>query len=691
MNTCLRSGLPSTAEDLLQLLESWVEKNWLREIDLALARFFWNEAPDADPLLLLGTALASHQLGRGHVCIDLQQLLDDPYMTLSLPPENNSNLPWETLTTPSEILSDITWQHWCRKLRHPSLVSEGAGNTPLVFSGGRLYLRRYWQYERSLEAEIGRRLAQTETIERSLPSEELKQLLSLLFPQSVECNDGPEKTNWQKIACALAARNAFSMITGGPGTGKTTTVVRLLALLQSLTLKTNGNSHPLRISLAAPTGKAAARLRESISSAIHQLPSDLFGQQELRDAIPSKVITLHRLLGSRPDSRMFRHNARNPLALDVLIVDEASMVDLEMMAAVMSALPDHARLVLLGDKDQLASVEAGSMLGELCRHAHAGHYTKATLSWLHNVTGEKIDTHLSDPEGTPLNQSTVMLRHSHRFSSASGIGRLAEAVNSGDPKQIEHVWDRGYPDLQKHDLKTLLDPTLDALILGCAKPDSSTARQQGYAHYLQVMSTSHPAMDANLSEFDEWARRVIRAYGRFQILCALRNGPYGVFGLNQRIQESLARNGLINLSSNWYQGRPVLVTRNNYQLGLMNGDIGITLRYPQRDKNSGEIRWVTRVAFPKSEGTNGTHWVLPGRLSSVETVYAMTVHKSQGSEFDHAVLLLPPRVGPVITRELVYTGITRAKKWFTFVSTGNPRIMGEAATCTVQRSGGLFL
>lgn len=680
----------STAADLLQLLESWVQKKWLREIDLALARFFWSEAPNADPLLLLGAALTSHQLGRGHVCLDLQQTLNDPYMALSLPPENADSPAWESPPLPAAILSCITQQHWRDKLQHPSLVSEGTGNTPLVFANQRLYLRRYWQYERSVEAAIEHRLVQTRTIAQGLPKGKLKQLLSGLFPESSN-NTVTSAVDWQKIACALAARSAFSIITGGPGTGKTTTVVRLLALLQSLALMETDNIRPLRIRLAAPTGKAAARLRESINNALLQLPPSLCEQEGLRDAIPTTVITLHRLLGSRPNSRQFRHNACNPLALDVLVVDESSMVDLEMMAALMSALPDDARLVLLGDKDQLASVEAGSMLGELCRHAKEGHFTNETMAWVLEITEEKIDATLLDPAGSPLDQSTVMLRQSRRFTSESGIGRLAEAVNSGDPIQIEHVWNSHYPDLKKYDLKTILDTTLDSLIRGSVGSTSDTVRQSGYAHYLQVMSAGQPSMDAEISEFDEWARNVISAYSRFQILCVLRNGPHGVNGLNERISESLFQNGLIDTSLPWYQGRPVLVTRNDYPTGLMNGDIGITLRYPQRSKANGESQWVTRVAFPKSDGSNGIHWILPSRLMSVETVYALTVHKSQGSEFDHCVLLLPPRLSPVLTRELVYTGITRARKWFSLVSVGNPGIMGEAATCTVQRSGGLFL
>lgn len=680
----------NTTEDLMQLLETWVERKWLREIDLALTRFFWSEVPDAEPLLLFASALTSHQLGRGHICLDLQYTLDNPYLSLSLPPEGNNGPALANTPLPSDILSGITPQYWYSKLQHPSLVSRGAGNTPLVFSGWHLYLRRYWQYERNVEIAIRHRLAQTKNIEIGLPQEYCKEMLSRLFPATAT-NASANTTDWQKIACALAARSAFSIITGGPGTGKTTTVVKLLILLQSLAIKGGSDTRPLRIRLAAPTGKAAARLRESISGTLERLPSSVLKLDGLREAIPTKVTTLHRLLGSRPNHRQYRHDARNPLALDILVVDEASMVDLEMMAAVLSALPDHARLILLGDKDQLASVEAGSMLGELCRRAKDGNFTQETMAWLLNITGENIEEALLNPAGTQLDQNTVMLRYSHRFTAGSGIGQLAEAVNNGDALQIERIWNRRYPDLKKHDLETIQDPALDSLIIGTTDSTTALTRQKGYAHYLLLMANQHPSIHADISEFDNWARTVIAAYDQFQVLCALRNGPHGVTGLNQRISEALSRHRLIDVSTPWYQGRPVLVTRNDYRLGLMNGDIGITLRYPQRDKRSGETHWVTRVAFPKNDGINGIHWILPSRLLSVETVYALTVHKSQGSEFEHCVLLLPPQLNPALTRELVYTGITRARKWFSLISVGNPRIMSEASTRTVQRSGGLSL
>jgi exodeoxyribonuclease V alpha subunit len=669
------------ASAMIALLESWVQHDWLRPLDLALTRFLWEEADDAAPELLLAVALTSHQLGRGHVCLDLQATLNDPYMALSLPPDRFGDEEAEAIKLPSDLLTGLSLANWATKLKHDDLVGEGAGKTPLVFDGQRLYLRRYWQYERSVESAIDHRLSLDEKIRETLPEAELQHYLAELF-SSEETN---EETDWQKVACGLAARSAFSIITGGPGTGKTTTVVKLLALLQSIAFNQEP-ARPLRIRLAAPTGKAAARLKESISGAIDRLPESVLAQTGLREAIPTEVITLHRLLGSRSNSRQFRHDARNPLVLDVLVVDEASMVDLEMMAALLLALPDHARLILLGDKDQLASVEAGSVLGQLCSRALEAHFIPDTVTWIEGVCGQTITAEFIDRQGLALDQHIIMLRKSHRFTATSGIGQLAKAVNAGDTEQIGQVWQQGYADLARLDLPDIDDEALDKLLTGS---DASQAGKS-YAHYLSVIAEKRPALDAGKEAFDRWALEVLTVHGQFQVLCALRNGPFGVTGLNQRISDVLDKQGLIQAKSAWYEGRPVLVTKNDYHFGLMNGDIGIALSYPQLDKRSGQLSWVLRVAFPKSECSQGIHWILPSRLLSIETVFALTVHKSQGSEFEHCALILPPKRNPVLTRELVYTGITRAKNMFTLVSIGNPEMINEASKGRVLRAGGLL-
>jgi|SRR5471030_2078224 len=678
----------NSREEIAHLLASWVECGWLRELDRALVTFLAKQSPDAQPLLLLATALTSYQLGRGHVCLDLQATLADSAFSLSLPPEGDHAD--GAVIRPAAVLENLSLTEWMAALVHPQLVGNGEGNSPLVLIGHRLYLRRYWQYEQNVRGAIEQRLARSQP--DALPVAPLRAALDALFPASG--NSG--QANWQKLACALAAGSAFSIVTGGPGTGKTTTVVRLLALLQTLALEDHGQ--PLRIRLAAPTGKAAARLNESIAGAVSQLDLTALGNGDaVRESINTDVVTLHRLLGSRPDTRHFRHHPGNPLMLDVLVVDEASMVDLEMMAALLAALPDQARLILLGDKDQLASVEAGALLSELCQRAAGGHYLPKTRDWLQTVTGENIPEALVDAHGTAMDQAVVMLRHSYRFDAQSGIGRLAEAVNDGDVKALKQVWKQGYGDLAQLTLSAADDQALrDWVINGAAGQfPAATARAGvsppvGYRHYLTVVKNERPEIDEPMESFHRWATKVLLAYSQFQLLCALRGGRWGVEGLNLRIAEILWKEGLLEAAAGWYPGRPVLVTRNDYGQRLMNGDIGITLQIPQTLADGSAV-WVSRVAFLAGDGTQSIRWVMPSRLQAVETVFAMTVHKSQGSEFTHTALLLPENLSPILTRELIYTGITRARHWFSLGCVGGMNaVLPDAVQRRVLRASGLI-
>ncbi|HEY1998538.1 exodeoxyribonuclease V subunit alpha [Paraburkholderia sp.] len=699
-------GTSGDTARMLGVLDQWVERGWLRALDAGFARFLWLEEPHAPPLLLLAAALASHQLGRGHACLDLQATLDDPAFALSLPPDGPQALAApEPPQAPAEVLTGVTLARWLAALDQPALVGTAAGNSPLVLVGTRLYLRRYWQYEQDVRAGIERRLAASAQMEASLQAESARSALDVLFPPRPANSSGAD---WQKLACALAARSAFSIITGGPGTGKTTTVVRLLALLQTIALgnaasvatSANGlrSARPLRIRLAAPTGKAAARLNESIAGAVANLPVDRLPHgAAVRDAIPTVVTTLHRVLGTRPDSRRFRHDASNPLPVDVLVIDEASMVDLEMMAAVLDALPASARLILLGDKDQLASVEAGAVLGELCERAGEGHYTPATRDWLQAATGERIGAAMLDEQGTALDQSVAMLRQSHRFSAESGIGQLAALVNAGNAVGVAEVWKHGHADLALLVSSATEEASFKALVIDGEGGAAASAQlfgangeparpRHGYRHYLETMRNSRPDRYAAAEDFDVWARQVLKAHGEFQLLCALRRGPWGVEGLNKRIVRLLQEADLVAVRGEWYPGRPVLVTRNDYELGLMNGDIGITLELPGATADSS----LLRVAFPAGDGADGIKWVLPSRLQAVETVFALTVHKSQGSEFTHAALALPDTFSPILTRELVYTGITRARAFLTLVVPQGKLVLEQAVRARVLRASGLL-
>ena len=377
------------------------------------------------------------------------------------------------------------------------------------------------------------------------------------------------------------------------------------------------------------------------------------------------------------------------------MIDEASMIDLEMMHNVLQALPKHARLILLGDKDQLASVEAGSVLGDLCADADLAYYTPETQQRLEQLCNESLHAEpwcVGDAKQHRLAQRTVMLRHSRRFGSESGIGQLARAVNEGQTQQAWQLLHSESADIDYLQVTQSNAAELDRVLLNPAAQADNTLDNAGYAYYLQVLQQQRPALDLSFNDplWAEWAGTVLKAFDQFRLLCALRKGTFGVTGLNERIAHALRDRGLISSAEGWYEGRPVLVTKNDYSLGLMNGDIGIALLLPNDDvsEDNDKPKQVLRVVFARNDGQGGVRYILPSRLTAVETVFAMTVHKSQGSEFVHTALILPDRLNPVLTKELLYTGITRARNKFTLIE-GHSGIFTEAVRRKVERISGL--
>ena len=686
------------ADRLDHWLAAWQEAAWIRPLDVAFARTvreLTREQGERDsPLVILLAALVSHQVGRGHVCIDLDALLSDASVALALPPQDEPYSPSpESNRLPQSSAADVlnrlggrTVTDCVRVLMASSAVGDGSRSTPLVLDGTRLYLRRYWLYEQEVARSIHGRLQLTSMVANATapPARVLARALDILFPASGE-------TDYQKLACALAARSSFGVITGGPGTGKTTTVVKLLAALQAVAGENElRRGRKFRIRLAAPTGKAAARLNESIGGAVHGLPLAALPGSVTANDIPVAVSTLHRLLGSRPNSRFFHYRADNPLPLDILVIDEASMVDLELMAAVFDALPSHAQIILLGDKDQLASVDAGAVLGDLCRRAQQGCYHPHTARWLAAVTGERLPDDFVDPDGEPLDQAIAMLRKTYRFEAGSGIQQLAEAVNNGylgaelmarcrRPEFEDVLWLDVPPSREQDDGDAAVRALCRHAVSGSPQAFRNGGEQRqaggkslpppvGYRRYLELMQQHTLTAESPREHWDALARSVLAAFGEFQLLCALRRGPWGVEALNDRIARYLVDQGLLARAEGWYAGRPVLITGNDYNLGLMNGDIGITFSLPWGGVgDDGQREGVLRVAFPSNDGSDTVRWMSPSRLQRLETVFAMTVHKSQGSEFTHTCLVLPDHPSPILTRELLYTGITRAKNWFSLI------------------------
>lgn len=671
----------------LQILE---QQGIIRPLDYQFAKLIHSMNPD--PLLALAAANVSFELGQGNVCISLAS----DFTLFGL--ENFCFEESESFRLVDRDTLDIPRDQWLARLKRTDIVGDGSKPTPLVLDNERLYLYRYWQYERIVSSFLKSRSVEP------LDTEEARGILQRLFQRDYsyvvhQCKGKPEATqkaeiikwldiestdqldwktilkaisqsadadtldqlipesaclNWQKIAAALAASRSFSVISGGPGTGKTTTVTRLLALLTELGIKRNS---PPGIKLVAPTGKAAARLTESIGGALAKINCS----KTIRDRIPAQAGTLHRLLGVIPGQAGFVHNKNNRLHLDILVVDEASMIDLPLMSHLLDALPDHARLILLGDRDQLSSVEAGSVLGDICAAASFG-YSNEQSNLLEALTGhtlqdiEPAQAHTSNiaTADHSVSDSLCLLRKSYRFDAHSGIGSLAQAVNNGDQLSLKSVFTSGFKDIERYSIAR--NSGYQLLIQQCA---------ESYRHYLDLIQQKAEP------------QRILNAFNQFQLLCALREGPYGITGLNEEIQNALQQKGLIDITGQWYEGRPVLITRNDHGLGLYNGDIGITIR-------GADDR--LRVAFQLPD--KQVREFLPSRLPEHETVFAMTIHKSQGSEFADVAMVLPDKDNPIITRELVYTGITRAKSKLTLFS--EVEILIKAAKSPTKRQSGLY-
>jgi exodeoxyribonuclease V alpha subunit len=658
---------PMSVEGAIDTLRAWVAQGWLRRLDLALATFVANMAPDIASAAVVAIALTAHLEGQGHSCLVLDELLGDPDRLLGWKPEAMDALHTLLGCLPAEAAA------WRDALRACPVVrcdpQDQNFSQPLVLAGLSLYLRRYWRYEQRVSAQVRRR---TQLIAHT-DENEAKRWLDLVFaPGSSDGSSTESTVDWQKVACAIALHSRLAIITGGPGTGKTYTAARLLTLLFAM----SADRGRLRVALAAPTGKAAARLQQSIEGALQAL-SDQLGDRLRLDLLFARIgaaTTLHSLLGARPDTRQFKFNASKPLDVDVLFVDEASMVHVEMMASLLEALPEGARLVLLGDKDQLASVEAGSVLSDLCRNAERGGYNAATVQYVEATTGQVIPEERRSGHGSELQQCTVMLRRSQRFGGA--IGTLAAAVNAGDVKSVQELLsERDEPDLQ------WLPKARPAAVVELAV-GGSTGSPQGYRSYLELLRRRPTKQRGEDSErrHNEWATQVLAAFDSFRVLCAVREGEWGVAGMNRAIEIALADRGLISRRAEWYEGRPVMLTRNDATLGVFNGDVGIVLPAPSTEGRVGTLR----AYFANASKVRS---VAISRLVGVETAFAMTVHKSQGSEFDHVVVAMPSNAAAV-SRELLYTGITRARSRLSIVSPGE-QDAATAASRATSRSGGL--
>jgi len=611
------------------LLDTLAELGVVRPLDRRFARMLGRRAGIDDDPVLAAAALAGSLPMSGHVCLDLDgidDLLDAEVRRVRNEAEEDGDAGPLGLPSPPE---------WDRALKRAAEVVRTPGEdrpTPLVLSDRRLYLDRYWAWQRRLASAGRARVAPPLDVDPS----RLEAALGRVFA------DDP-RVERQRRAVATSVLGSLSVIAGGPGTGKTAVVVRLLAVLNELARQA-GRALP-RVALVAPTGKAAARLTESIRST-----RDAWLPEDLRVGVVDDASTIHRCLGINPRTGHPRHHADNPLPIDVLVVDEASMVDLPLMARLLAALPPQARLVLLGDPDQLVSVEMGSVLGDI-RAAAAGPVSRPAAQALASVGIRVPPEEIGAGDEPLLADRLTVLDFTWRFSGA--IGELASAINGGDAAGAVSVLREGREAIHLEQEEGSGRRGLHALL-----------RDRVVAGYTQLVQAREP-------------RGALDALKAFRVLCAHRRGVWGVESVNTAIEGWLADVGLLRRDGAWYVGRPVMVLRNDPRRGLYNGDVGVVLE----DAATGE----RRAWFDGSDGAPRSFTL--GALPDHETVFATTVHKSQGSEYDEVMVVLPDRDSPLLTRELLYTAVTRASRRVTVV--GREDLVVDAVGRPTRRMSGL--
>lgn len=594
-------------------IRAFFKRSEFSAINRYFAEFMLKLSGSSDPELYLACALLSHCSERGDVCLNLARYAEKAIIQSS---GNQSR---------QEICPPL--QPWVEILQRSEVVGKPGERRPLVLETGdstaRLYLLRYWQYEHRLAEYIRRSLEQSVPLStRSALDVDRKLLnagLNRLFPGS------GNKSDMQALAARTALERKFCVITGGPGTGKTTTVLKIIILLLE-----QAAEHPLKLSMVAPTGKAANRLTETIRASLKRVNREALSTETLLSKIPTETSTVHRLLGSIKNSPRFRHDRHNPLPHDCVIVDEVSMVDLALMSKLVEALKPTCRLILLGDKNQLSSVESGSVLGDICFEPDPAESAKKS----------------------PLSGTIVNLVKSYRFDENSAIGRLSSLINEGEGEKSLALLGQSPPDL-------------------CWKqiPPRANIRHHLEETFLQVYHSYFGTTSAE---------KAFQKVSQFGVLCALRSGPYGAVAINRLLEGLLMDAKLIAPDRTWYTGRPIMITRNDYKQQLFNGDIGITLP-DSEDENRLKIFFNT--------GEKQYRKIIPARLTEHETAFAMTIHKSQGSEFNKVLIILSDQDVPVLSRELVYTGISRAREAIEIW--GDEKVFLRAVSRRTERSSGL--
>ncbi|MDT0688751.1 exodeoxyribonuclease V subunit alpha [Salegentibacter sp. F188] len=584
---------------------------------------FFKEQKDLQPFAYA----VSRQLAQGSVCLDLKE-------------KPSADELFEGF---QEDPMDLDLQEAVEKLAQSDLVykqtpenGEGKINLPFALAGNNFYITRYYNYETQIIEGIKSLISkgQEERQGRLRKLKESSQFEKLIAGRETSKEVG---TDWQLLAAAMAFLNNFSIITGGPGTGKTTTVAKILSLLYE-------ENPDLDVKLAAPTGKAAMRMKEALKDNA-QVPEDF------RESIAAlEPFTLHRLLGPKYQSPYFRHDAKNKLQADVIIVDEASMIDVALFAKLISAVKEDTRLIVLGDQNQLASVEAGSLLGDLCNSVKdRNRYSAEVLRDLKELL-PFYELQENRDESELLQDHITELQFSYRFQKHPEIGRLSKAIIINNEKELGSFYEKTYSSKEIE-----IDPEYDQKLLH--------EFIEGFSEYIE---------EKDIAE-------AIRKLNKLRILAVIRRGQQGVEGLNEKAEKHLNRKGLLTTGKTFYKNRPVMVTKNHPDLNLFNGDVGI-VRPAEDDPEKMKLWFLDEKGEAKSYP--------PGLLTDVETVFAMTIHKSQGSEFDSVFMVMPKTEElALLTRELLYTGITRAKQ--NLKIQGTIEVLKTAAKAMVKRASGV--
>ncbi|MDZ7719642.1 MAG: exodeoxyribonuclease V subunit alpha [Balneolaceae bacterium] len=578
----------------LSFIKDWfeegVESGWIEIYEREMLRFLEREYGKLDDGIRMCTVFLSLFIKAGHTCLPLDRSPQEWVEILGLDLENSSLLKRENLNV-SEVKTS-------------PIVGSPGDMKPLILSENRLTFRRYWYYEYIAGQWIKDNISKNSITDIDDIS---VQNLSHFFPEE------ENNINWQKVAAALSLFKPFLIISGGPGTGKTTTVARILALHQRL------SGERLNIALAAPTGKAAGRMGEALNRELKKLN---LSKEELRH-FPSEAKTVHRLLSGTESSGLLPPVEKKNLRQDLIIVDEASMMDLSLMYRLVDHLSENTKLILLGDKDQLASVEAGAVFADLCQKTENS-FLPVTIQALKKFG---ISDELPDHAESQISDSIVYLTKSYRFDESSGIGRLSDIVKNQNiqNEDVNSVFDK-YSDLhhqpfnyQKEDIQHILED-LTQKIKRC-----------------EEIRTPNEMMEL-------WKKSIW--------LMVLRRGLTGTERLNRLIEERLASERVVQMEKGWYHGRPIMITQNDYNLGVFNGDLGVCL------EDREDTFWVY------VETGSEIKRFKPHRLTHFDPAYFLTVHKSQGSEFNHVNFLLPQKDTSILTKELIYTAITRARESF---------------------------